>query len=79
MKKALLTATALLLTATTLLLTRLWLQRLALPYNEQGRHFDAAHSVVYDESAITVYGMGTALFALVAAASLFWAWRVWWR
>jgi hypothetical protein len=76
-KKALLTATAALLTAATLLLARIWFQRLSLPYNELGRYFDEAHSVVYDESAIGVYGMLTALFALLAAVSLFWASRAW--
>jgi hypothetical protein len=68
-RKTLPTAFALLLTTAALLLARLWLQRLSLPYNEEGRYFDAAHGVVYDEGAIAVYGVLTVLFALLAVAT----------
>lgn len=76
-KKTLLTATAAFLTAATLLLARIWLQRLSLPYNEQGRYFDAAHSIVYDEGAVAVYGLLTALFAVSTVVSLLLAFRAW--
>jgi hypothetical protein len=78
-KKAILLATAALLSAATLLLARLWSQRASLPYNEEGRYFDAAHSVVYDEGAVGVYATLTVLLALSAAATLFWMVRAWRR
>jgi hypothetical protein len=76
-RRSLLTATAALLTVAALLLGRLWLQRLSLPYNEEGRHFDAANAVVHDETALAVIGMLTALFAILAALSIFLASRAW--
>jgi hypothetical protein len=76
-RRALLTAAAALLTVAALLLARLWLQRLSLPYNEEGRYFDAANAVVHDETALTVIGMLTALFAVLAALSIFLASRAW--
>lgn len=78
-KKAALLVTAMLLSTATLLLALLWFQRLSLPYNEAGRYFDAAHAVVYDEDAITAYGLLTVLFALPTAAAIFWTYRAWRR
>jgi hypothetical protein len=74
-KNAILLAMATLMSAVTLLLARLWFQRAALPYNAEGRYFDAAHSVVYDQGAVGVYAILAALFALAAAATLLWAFR----
>jgi hypothetical protein len=54
-RAALLTVVAV-LTAAALLLGLLWLKRFSLPYNEQGRYFDAANSVTYDDRAVLVYG-----------------------
>jgi hypothetical protein len=50
----------------SVVLALLWLQRLSFTYNEQGRYFDAANGVVYDQSAVMVYGILTLLFALGA-------------
>lgn len=79
MKKFILLAPATLLTAATLLLAGIWLRRVSLEYNEQGRHFDVAHSVVYDEGAIAAYGLMTALFALTAISFALSARRRWLR
>jgi len=78
-KKAILLATATLLSAATLLLARLWFQRASLPYNEEGRYFDTAHRVVYDDSAVGVCAILTVLFALSATATLLLAFRAWSR
>lgn len=79
MGKAAALVTATLLCAATLLLGALSLRRAALPYNEQGRYFDVANGVVYDEGAAVVYGMLAGLFALAAFAAIMWARRAWRR
>jgi hypothetical protein len=79
MKKAALAALALSLSAAALLCGLLWLQRRSLPYNEMGRYFDARYSIVYHEQAVLVYGLLTALFALPALLTLWWAVRAWRR
>jgi hypothetical protein len=56
-------AASLTLVALTALLTLLTVKRASLTY-ENGRHFDVVYSVVYDESAVTVY----AVLALGCAA-----------
>jgi hypothetical protein len=48
----------------------LWLHRASLPYNEEGRFFDAADSVVYTDSAVTAYVLLTLLFAALACAAI---------
>lgn len=53
-----------LLALLTALFTALWLARRELPYNEMGRHFDAASAVVHDAGAVLVYG----LLALICGA-----------
>jgi hypothetical protein len=78
-KKAALLALALCLSAAALLFTRLWLYRASLPYNGQGRHFDAAHSVTYDDGAVLVYGLLALVFALPAMLTIFLAARAWRR
>lgn len=47
-------AVSLSLTAITIGLSALWFHRMQLPYNEMGRHFDAASAVVYDQGAVLV-------------------------
>src|SRR5207253_3205512 len=49
-------ALATILSMAALVLAALSLARASLPYNEQGRYFDAAKGVVYDQSAVLVYG-----------------------
>lgn len=77
MRRAALLTVAAVLTAAALLLGLLWLQRLTLPYNEQGRYFDAANSVTYDDGAVLVYGLLALLFALLAMLALFLMMRSW--
>ncbi len=77
MKKAASLATAVIASALALLLGSLWLHRASLPYNEEGRYFDAAHSVVHSDSAVTLYGLVAALFAVAAVAAALWAWKAW--
>jgi hypothetical protein len=77
MKKAASLATALIASTLALLLASLWLRRAALPYNEEGRYFDAAHSVVYTDGAVGTYGLLAAFFGVVAVAAGVWAWRSW--
>lgn len=47
----------------------LWQARRALPYNSEGRYFDAVSGVSYDQAAVTVYG-GAAMFAGVITVLL---------
>ena len=61
--KGLAVAAAVVLVGLAGLLSTLAVKRASLHY-ENGRHFDIVYSVVYDESAITLY----ALLALGAAA-----------
>ena len=51
-------------------LTILWWQRNVLPYDEQGRYFDAAESVVYQEQAAAVYAV-LALASMLLALACF--------
>ena len=75
-RKAALLVMATLLSAATLLLASLRIQRASLPYNEGGRYFDAARSVVYDKGAVGVYAILTVLLALSTTVSLLRAFRV---
>jgi hypothetical protein len=77
MKKAVSLAAASVAFTLAVLLGSLWLRRARLPYNEEGRYFDAAHSVVYSDRAVTLYGLLAALFGMAAVAAGLWAWRVW--
>ena len=42
--------------------------RARLPYNEEGRYYDATAGVVYDTDAVTAYGFLGGVFFLFAAA-----------
>lgn len=77
MKKAASLATALVAATLALSLAGLWRGRARLPYNEEGRYFDAAHSVVYTDGAVVTYGSLAVLFGAAAIAAGLWAWRVW--
>ena len=44
-----------------------FVRRLMLPYNEQGRYFDEANSVVLDEGAVTLLGLLCLLLATLTA------------
>jgi hypothetical protein len=77
MRKAASLAAAVTASAAVLILGTLWLGRAALPYNEEGRFFDATHSVVYTDSAVLTYGLLTALSGLAAVAAAIWARREW--
>jgi hypothetical protein len=79
MKKAAALVTASLLCVATLLLGALALRRALLPYNEQGRYFDAANGVVHDQGAALVYALLAGLFALAAFAAILWVRRLWRR
>jgi hypothetical protein len=63
-------AATVVLVGMTALLAALTLKRASLPY-ENGRHFDVVYSVVYDESAITVYGLLALACASVAGVLIF--------
>lgn len=55
-----------------------FLYRWSLPYNELGRYFDAEHSVVYDDSALLLYG-SLSLLSLALALAVVWATVRAWR
>ena len=74
--RALAVAAAVVLIALTTLLGTLAVKRASLPY-ENGRHFDVVYSVVYDESAITVYALLALGFAAVSAVLVFLTLRLW--
>ena len=68
--RALAIAAAVVLVGVTALLAILTIKRASLPY-ENGRHFDVVYSVVYDESAITVYGLLALASAAISAVRIF--------
>jgi hypothetical protein len=74
--KGLTLAAAVVLVGLTALLATLAVKRASLPY-ENGRHFDVVYSVVYDESAIAVYGLLALGCAMVSAALVFLTLRMW--
>ena len=74
--KALAVVAAVVLIGLTALLATLAVKRASLPY-ENGRHFDVVYSVVYDESAITTYGLLALGCATVSAVLFFLARPLW--
>lgn len=44
--------------------------RAQLPYNEEGRFFDASEGIVYDSGAVVVYGLIASAFLLLAGGVL---------
>lgn len=68
-----------LLALLTALFAALWLARRGLPYNEMGRHFDAASAVVHDEDAVLVYGALALICGAAALASAYGTLRLWRR
>ena len=76
-KKSVSLVVAVALAATALLLAALAGRRLLLPYNEEGRYFDAAAGVIYEDAAALVYTLLAALALIAAAAALACAVRVW--
>ncbi len=77
MRKAASLAIALLMTSLALFCAFLWSDRASPPYNEEGRFFDVAESVVYTDTAVLTYGLLTLLFAALAFAAILWAARAW--
>jgi hypothetical protein len=71
LKKAVSLLLSAVLLAMTALLAATYLERRSLPYNEIGRYFDPAYSVVYEQQAVAVYGILAAIFA-VATAIVVW-------
>ena len=74
--KGLAVAATVLLVVLTGLLATLAVKRASLPY-ENGRHFDVVYSVVYDESAITLYALLALGSAAVSALLVFLTLRLW--
>ena len=70
MKRALTAAASVASAALTVLFAALAVQRVRLPY-ENGRYFDAAHSVVYDEGAAWMYAVLALGSAAVTALLIF--------
>jgi hypothetical protein len=79
MKRGVSLSVTLLLTALALPLAWMWRMRSALPYNDQGRYYDSADSVVYTDSALEVLGLLAIVFAAAAVAAMLWAVRTWRR
>ena len=67
------------LSALALLSAALWFDRAALPYNEEGRYFNVAEEVSYDDGAVIAYGALTLVFAALAILAALWAIRAWQR
>ena len=59
-------AAALLLTS-ALAFAWIWNSRRLLPYNEEGRYFDAASAVVLHEQSVGAYGVLALTLALIGA------------
>ena len=77
MKQGLSLTVALTLTASASLLIWMWRIRSRLPYNDQGRYYDSADSVVYTDSAPEMLGLLAIFFTAAALAAIFWAVRTW--
>jgi hypothetical protein len=54
-----------------------FLYRWSLPYNELGRYFDVEHAVVYDDSALLLYGSLSLISAALAIAVVWGTIRAW--
>lgn len=76
--KTLATVASIALAVITIALVALTISRARLPY-ENGRYFDPIDSVIYDESAVAVYGLLAAIFAIVTAVALCGTVRLWTR
>ena len=61
------TASALLLLA-SITMTMVWLGRARLPYNQEGRYFDAQTGVVLHEQSVSLFAGGAMLLGLTAIA-----------
>jgi hypothetical protein len=59
-----------------LLLTQ-FLYRWSLPYNDLGRYFDVENGVVYDDSALLLYGSLSLISAALAMAVVWGTIRAW--
>lgn len=77
MRKAVSLVTATIVSAVFSLSALLWRSRARLPYNEEGRYFDATHTVVYDVDSLELLKASTLLLALLAAGAIVWAIRAW--
>lgn len=49
----------------------IFIKRLLLPYNSEGRYFDAESSVVYHQQAVIVYGLLFFILLLMTAGLAF--------
>lgn len=49
----------------------LWLKKLQLDYNSEGRYFDQETGLVYTDNGLTVFGTFTIVFLLIGSIFLF--------
>ncbi len=59
MRRILLSAIAVIAMVLTIVSGLIWLERIRMDYNSEGRYFDEKTLVVYDESALIFYGLMT--------------------
>lgn len=57
----------------------LWLNRIALPYNSEGRYFDEVSTVVYEEQSLIVYGLLTLMTFGLLAVAVIWSVKTVWK
>lgn len=57
----------------TIAFSVLWLNRIALPYNSEGRYFDEVGAVVYEEQSVIVYGLLTLLLFGLLTLAVIWS------
>jgi hypothetical protein len=50
----------------------IYISRLRLPYNSEGRYFDEATSVVYHQGAVEVYGLIFIILLAITIGVIFW-------
>ena len=55
----------------TILFAKIFLQRVGLDYNEEGRYFDPELSLIYTEQAKIVYGIFAVIGLIVTGLLLF--------
>ena len=49
----------------TVLFGAVWIKRLSLPYNSEGRYLDQVTEIIYTDSGVISYGFLTLLFLII--------------
>ena len=73
MTKYLLTILTMILVALTTLFAWIFVNRWKMPFNSEGKYFDAGSGVVYHQQSVIVYGLITIFLLLITVLTRFFA------